>query len=312
MFVKDIDSVIAGAAVFAAPSSDSSHAGTVTLNVRIGRMLAAAALFVAPALVAPAHAAGFSISDPSGACASWSWSSTTSTLTCNPATSTAGAPSGCSLTANPSTITGPTNVTLTAACTTNTTGITWAWGGSGLSTLSTSGTPSVQTLSVSASTTFSATASNGAGASSQKNATVTLSTGGGGGGGGGGTIPTCDGYTGTIKMNFNYVPGSPQVVQTSQGMLPTDIMVATFTTPATIASGYGAGGTIVITDNAQNSSGFIGSLSTTPCTFTSNVKSGLLSASWSFTSTAYHLQPNTQYFLNIKGDSPLSVKLLAK
>ena len=40
------------------------------------------------------------------------------------------------------------------------------------------------------------------------------------------------GYTSTIKMNFNYVAGSGQVIQTSQGMSPTDILVATFTTPA--------------------------------------------------------------------------------
>src|SRR5258705_1145112 len=129
MFVSDIDSAVAGAAVFAAPSIDSSHAGTVTLNVRIGRMLAAAAFVVAPALlVAPAHGAGFSISDPSGACGSWTWASATSTLTCNAAVVVAGTPSGCSLTATPSSITAATNVTLTASCTSNADGnTTWAW-----------------------------------------------------------------------------------------------------------------------------------------------------------------------------------------
>jgi hypothetical protein len=141
---------------------------------------------------------------------------------------------------------------------------------------------------------------------------VTLSTGGGGGGGGGGAGITCDGYSSTIVMPFNYVPGSGQVVKTSNGMSSSDIMVATFTTPATIANGTGSGGTLTITDNSLYQPGFIGSLSTTPCTFTSNVKSGNLSASWNFTSTAYNLKPNTQYFLNIKGSSPLSVKLLAK
>ncbi len=91
-------------------------------------------------------------------------------------------------------------------------------------------------------------------------------------------------------------------------------MVATFTTPATIAGGTGANGTLGITDNAQNSDRIQGALSTTPCTLphgsSHHVKSGLLSASWSFNS--YQLKPNTQYFVNITGDSPLSVKLLAR
>jgi len=161
---------------------------------------------------------------------------------------------------------------------------------------------------VAATTTFTATATNATGAGPTKSATVTLSTGGGGGGGGAGI--KCTGYNSTIVMNFNYLADGKQYVQTSNGMSAGDIMVATFTTPATIASGYGANGTLGITDNAQNSGGFIGSLSETPCTFTSNVKSGLLSASWSF--NTYKLKPNTQYFLNITGDSPLSVKLLAR
>ena len=40
-------------------------------------------------------------------------------------------------------------------------------------------------------------------------------------------------------MNFNYVRSTGQIIQTSQGMSPGDILVATFTTPATIA-GTGA------------------------------------------------------------------------
>lgn len=121
---------------------------------------------------------------------------------------------------------------------------------------------------------------------------------------------SCAGFTNTLNMQFDYVPGTGQKVQTTQGMSTTDVLVVRFTTPATIAGGTGAGGTLQITDNAQNSSGFVGSLSTTPCTFTSNVKSGLLSASWGFSN--YPLKPNTQFFVNIKGDSALSVKLLAR
>ena len=119
-------------------------------------------------------------------------------------------------------------------------------------------------------------------------------------------------------MNFNYVPSTGQIIQTSQGMSPGDILVATFTTPATIASGTGAGGGLNFTDNYEQL-GTIGSLSTRPCSFNAGtwpagdvIKSGQLSAAWSFTS--FHLAPNTQYFLNIKSDSstPLSVKLTAK
>jgi hypothetical protein len=101
MSVKQIGCVLASATTPVAQSPMSFFAAVVPLNVRIGRALAAAALFVAPALlVAPAHAAGFSISDPSGACASWSWSSTTSTLTCNAARGEAGAPANCSFSAS--------------------------------------------------------------------------------------------------------------------------------------------------------------------------------------------------------------------
>jgi len=310
MFFKQIGCVLASAATPVAQWLKFSRAEMVPRSVRVGRVLATAALFAAPAMMSPAHSAGFSIADVPG-CSGWQWNNSTSTLTCVPATQTPGAPSGCSLTATPSSITAATNVTLNASCSSNVdSNTTWAWTGAGAAPATTPGASTSQIVQgVAATTTFTATASNATGAGPTLSKTVTLGSGGGGGGagGGGGSIPNCNGYTSTIKMTFNYVPGSGQIVQTSQGMSPTDIMVVSFTTPANIAGGTGAGATLGITDNAQNSSGFVGSFSTTPCTFTSKVKAGLLSASWSLS-----LLPNTTYYLNITGDSPLSVKLYLK
>lgn len=194
MFVKQIRCVLATATTPVAQSPMSFLAGVVPLHVRVGRALAVAAVFAAPALVSPAHGAGFSISDPSGACGSWSWDAGTSTLTCV----AAGAPAPV---APPVTLGNPS---------------------------ANSGNPTP---------------------------TVPAAGGGGGGAGWGGT---CPGYSNTIVMNFNYRTDGIQYIQTSNGMSRSEIMVATFTTPATIAGGTGANGTLGITDNAQNSEGFKG------------------------------------------------------
>jgi hypothetical protein len=296
MFVKQIGCVLSSATSQVAQSLKFSRVEVVPLSVRIGRALAAAAVFVSPALVTPANAGGLTIADPGNVCASWSLNG--STLTCNAAVATPGAPSGCSLTANPSSIAAAANVTLTAACTSNTDSTTtWAWSANpssavtGLQASTTGASSQTQAgVNVSAATTFSVTATTG-GLSTTKSAAVTF--GGGGGGGGGGAGISCPGYTRTIVVNFPYVPKTGANVQTTDGMSTTDIVVATFKTPP---APY-AGGTafIQLTDNTPLSTGIRASVSTTPCSF-AIVKKDTQSVSWN-----YIVKPDTQYYVNITG-----------
>ena len=72
MFVNEICSAVARVARPGAFSAQMPPVGMVTSSVRVGRILAAAALFMSPALIAPAaHAGGLQILDPSNLC-SWS------------------------------------------------------------------------------------------------------------------------------------------------------------------------------------------------------------------------------------------------
>ena len=64
MFVKQIGCVLASATTPVAQSMKFSCAEWVPLNVLVGRALAAAAVFVAPAWVTPASAGGLTIADP--------------------------------------------------------------------------------------------------------------------------------------------------------------------------------------------------------------------------------------------------------
>lgn len=115
---------------------------------------------------------------------------------------------------------------------------------------------------------------------------------------------SCPAYTNTIVLSFPYVTGSGTKIQTTEGMGTTDILVATFTTPP---APY-PGGTpfIQITDNAPLSTGFVASMSTTPCTFPAPKRD---TQTVSFT---YAVKPSTTYYVNITGDSALSVKLTAR
>src|SRR4029453_19348830 len=167
-------------------------------------------------LVTPANAAGLTIADPGNVCGSWSLVG--STLTCNAAVTTPGAPSGCSLTPSLQSIAAPTSVTLNPTYSPTVDGnTTWAWSANppvaGLAPSTLPGTSSSQaSVQVGATTTFSVTATS-AGLTTNRPATVMLSAPSGGGGGGGagsgaGWRGTCDGYSHTIVMPFNYVPNS--------------------------------------------------------------------------------------------------------
>lgn len=133
----------------------------------------------------------------------------------------------------------------------------------------------------------------------------------------------CPGFANTINIVFDYIPNSLQVVKITPDLETTDIVVARFTTPATIAAGYGQNGLAGVSHNyyAKPSVGFSATFSKTPCKTTnsswanadgSSTKDGTpgQSVSWSF--NTYKLQPNTTYYYNIKGDSPLYINLTAK
>ena len=323
MFVKQMSRVRTSRSRFAAASPESSRAVTVTSSVAAGALVAAA-LATAPMLVSPAYGAGLTISD-GGACGSWSWNSQTSTLTCLPATQTANTPA-CTITANPSSIAATTQVALTATCSNTDGNTTYAWTGTGVQAATggngTGSSPQTQNVSVSATTTFGVRATNSAGSGNSPSVTVALSTGGsgaGGGAGGGAAGPiSCPGYNTTV-MNLSYVPSSGQLFRSSVGLSRGSMLVVTFTTPATIASGYGAGGLVGVAQNVYGASnGFSAAFSTTPCTTTyqswpgTSVKSGLPGQSVSWTFNSYRIAPNTTYYVNITGDTSVDLSLTAK
>jgi hypothetical protein len=111
---------------------------------------------------------------------------------------------------------------------------------------------------------------------------------------------TCEGFTKTVVVPLTWSKSQQTVIVPP--ITTTEVIVGRFTTPSVV----GTGGWVAVSINVANSAGFVGSFDTVPCTFTKNVKSGTLSASWQFGST---LKPNTQYFLNVKGDSELWLKL---
>src|SRR5262245_27156290 len=136
MFVKGIRGATAPIETLGSPPVLSLCVVAMTRYVGIVGVVAGATLLASSAFVSPAHGAGFSISDPSNLCA-WSWNQQTSTLTCTPAQQqpvVAGAPSGCTLTASPTSLpAGGGNVTLTAACSGGNAPTQYAWSGGAIS-----------------------------------------------------------------------------------------------------------------------------------------------------------------------------------
>ena len=82
MFVKQIRTVLSSARHTGRAIADVVPCRRLPLNVRVGRALAVAAAFAAPALVTPANAGDLTIADPGNVC---SWSLVGSTLTCTAA-----------------------------------------------------------------------------------------------------------------------------------------------------------------------------------------------------------------------------------
>jgi hypothetical protein len=284
------------------------------------RALAGFAFLVALAAFAPAHAAGFTIND-SGACASWTFTAP-ATLTCNPsAPPVAGAPTGCQGTATPNPV--------PAAGGTVTLGVT---GCSGTPTYSawTSGIapPSGNTLTVPS---YTGTSNRAIVASRQAcDATVTtacvnvtaqttqLAPASGGGGGGAGGAISCPGFANTIVIDLDYAVGVQSGKTTSATFGNTEIVVARFTTPATV-NNYGYGGYLTV-GQAEASLASLRNvaLSTTACDFTptargKNVASGIAPSMFfsapkvGETAVPPNLLPNTTYYFNVKNLDALGV-----
>ena len=291
-------------------------------TTQIRRVLVASATLVALAAFAPAHAGNISISDPSGVCA-WSYDSATATLTCNaPATPlpipVAGAPTGCvgTATPNPVAATGGTVTLGVTGCSVTPTLGAWQ---------SAIATPSASWLVVpsytgTSSRTVVATIQACSPTDPTKCATVTAqttqlapSTGGGAVSVGGGI--SCSGITGkTYVLNLNYVPGT-QTFETASTFGNNDIVIAKFTTSASLPGGWISvaeyGGTQVKRTTA---------LSTTACDFGSFIVKPTPSNSPFIVLTGV-LSPSTTYYLNIRnangsggascslGNCPILVKL---
>jgi len=96
----------------------------------------------------------------------------TCTTTTSPPPTSGGVPTGCSLSASPSSLTGSGTVTLAASCSGGGAPTSFAWTGGAVTTQTAAGT---QVITVAATTTFYVTPSNASGPGNQAQATVTVS-----------------------------------------------------------------------------------------------------------------------------------------
>ena len=217
------------------------------------------------------------------------------------------APSGCSVSVNPSSGAAGTPVNVAVSCASGSPPTSWSWTGGFMANQNAAGGSG----NLTASTTFSVVASNSAGPAPQASGSFTVTgTGGGGGGGNTGGGISCAPYA-TVVIPVVTVPGSiSQRYSTVSygGFGNGTVAVAKFTTSAA-TSGTGsfrigefAGGPLPRTS----------SISTTPCDFTPTSAGGTAlrmnqSSSWfqyfiisSSRLGFVTLQPNTTYYINVK------------
>jgi hypothetical protein len=283
------------------------------------RALAGSAFLLALAAFAPAHAVGFTIND-SGACASWTFTAP-ATLTCNPAAPpVAGAPTGCRGTATPNPVGaagGTVTLGVTGCSVTPTLGAwtsSFALSGSTLTVPSYTGTSNrAITANVQACDPTVTTACVNVTAQTTQLAPA------GGGGGAGGAI-SCPGFSNTIVIDLNYTAGVQSGKTTSGATFGNaEIVVARFTTPATVNS-YGYGGYLsVVQADASLASQRTVALSTTACDFTvqatshTNVAHGINPNVYFYAPKVgvaplvWSLQPNTTYYFNVTNRDALGM-----
>lgn len=144
------------------------------------------------------------------------------------------APSGCTLTASPSSLAAAGNTTLTAACSGGGAPTGYTWGGPGVVTPTAANS---QVVNVAATTTFSVIPSNGGGNGNTATATVTV-----GGGGGGGSIPTSCTIHGisysvldvNAQNSITTLPFSTRTI--SSGFNGSKVLIATLIPPAGVST----------------------------------------------------------------------------
>jgi hypothetical protein len=277
-------------------------------STKIFRLAVAAAALPFAFIQAPAAAAA-SVTITDSNCSSFSFDANSQTLSCVSGTpAPAGAPSGCTLTASPTSLpTGGGLVALTAQCTTGSpTGYNWT-GGNVLANT----TANTQNATVGATTTFSVTPYNASGNAAAQYATVTVSSGS--------TPPptgaiSCSGFNNTkvIDATFPSNGGATTRLYTYNGIFSNgagagwgarDAVVLRFTAPATgdqymSVALAATGGMVTRTMN----------LSSNACDFSQSagsiyyIESGSLSLDFSSGSSPYVryvLNPGQTYYLNM-------------
>ena len=147
--------------------------------IRATSAIFASAVLALSFAAAPTRAATITING-----SSCTWDSNAQALTCSSNTGGPTAPSGCTLSANPTTVTAGGTVLLSSSCSGGGAPTSYAWSGPGLPS---TGGSSLST-NVAATATFSVTPSNATGSGNTASATVTV---GGGGGGGGSGLANC-------------------------------------------------------------------------------------------------------------------------
>jgi hypothetical protein len=278
----------------------------MTRSTTISRLtLAALTLPFAFIPVPAAYAATVIIND--GNCASFSFDANSQTLTCNTGSAPpTGAPSGCSLSASPTSLgVGGGNVALTANCSSGSpTGYRWTGGNVVAST-----TANSQNASITATTTFSVTPYNGAGSATTQYATVSVATG---------ENPpstgpiSCSGFSSTKVLDISFPPNGGTskryytyngiYSQGSAGWGPNDAIVVRFTAPA--ADPYigvalaATGGMINRTVNlSTNSCEFSQTASSVYFTETSDLSLSLASGPSQY--VQFQLVPGQTYYMNL-------------
>jgi len=182
------------------------------------------------------------------------------------------APSGCTVTANPTTVpqTGGT-VNLSASCTGGGAASSYAWTKNGTAMTGTGSTNS-DTLGANsgatATVTYAVVASNAGGSAPSTSVGVVWTGAGGGGGGGGGGTYSCTGFTTTLSApDLTWSGTSPLAVNSSDlGSFGTNTAMVIGVTPTGAGGASNYGRLAIFEYGAQKYNG-IATVSTSPCDF---------------------------------------------
>ncbi len=178
------------------------------------------------------------------------------------------APSGCSISGAPAGAQAAGyQATLTMNCTAGGAATSYMWTGTGAAGQT---TQAVGPITVNATTTFTATASNATGTSAAAAATVTIS-----GGGGGGSV-VCPGFPETLSESLpwdgaNGIGNTSLTTYNTGGFAATGALVVQFTTPAVTGPPSRGMGSMQLVEFSGPPTTRTGSISTTPCDFTTGI-----------------------------------------